>query len=141
TSARFYGYGNYGYGHSSPDPSTLRRSSSDISVHSTHNFDIDTIAYEGSNELGESVVDRSNGLPQWKISKLQTHRYGKKPTFRWWWQKKNKFVADDTQCSICLLDYEKGDKMITLPCKHIYHKDCILRWFKENRVRIECFIQ
>ncbi|XP_019087629.1 PREDICTED: E3 ubiquitin ligase BIG BROTHER-like [Camelina sativa] len=137
TSGRFYGYNNYS-NNSSPDPYTLRRSFSDISLHSPDNFDLDNIAYEGSNELGELVGHSSNGLPEWKISKLPTHKYGKNPKFKWWWQKKKKFVANDTQCSICLVDYEKGDKMITLPCKHIYHKDCISRWLKENRVCCVC---
>ncbi|XP_019095619.1 PREDICTED: E3 ubiquitin-protein ligase RNF181-like [Camelina sativa] len=128
TSERFY-YNNYS-NNSSPDPYTLRRSFSDISLHSMYS--------SGSNELGESVGSSSNGLPEWKISNLPTHKYGKKPKFKWWWQKKKKFVANDTQCSICLVDYEKGDKMITLPCKHIYHKDCLSRWLKENRVCCVC---
>lgn len=52
---------------------------------------------KGLNELEESVGDVSRGLPEWKISRLPTHKYGKKPKFRWWWQKKKKFVADDSQ--------------------------------------------
>ncbi|ANM70388.1 E3 ubiquitin ligase BIG BROTHER-like protein [Arabidopsis thaliana] len=128
TSGRFYGYNSYG--NSSPDQHTLRRSSSDISLHSFYN--------EGLNEVEASVGDESGGVPEWKISKFRTHKYGKKLKFRWWWQKKKKFVADDSQCSICLVDYEKGDKIMTLPCNHIYHKDCISYWFKENRVCCVC---
>lgn len=36
-----------------------------------------------------------------------------------------------TQCYICLLEYEEGDAMRTLPCHHEFHKKCIDKWLKE----------
>lgn len=32
-------------------------------------------------------------------------------------------------CSICCEDYESGDAMRLLPCKHAYHIECIDQWF------------
>jgi hypothetical protein len=32
-------------------------------------------------------------------------------------------------CSICLDNYRDGQNTITLPCKHIFHSECILKWF------------
>lgn len=37
-------------------------------------------------------------------------------------------------CSICLCDYDEGDAMIVLPCRHRYHAPCIKQWLKINRV-------
>lgn len=31
-------------------------------------------------------------------------------------------------CTICLGEYEDGEQLVKLPCKHIYHVDCISSW-------------
>lgn len=36
------------------------------------------------------------------------------------------------ECSVCLGDYEIGDVAARLPCRHYFHKLCILNWLKEN---------
>ncbi|OEU23324.1 hypothetical protein FRACYDRAFT_165332, partial [Fragilariopsis cylindrus CCMP1102] len=37
------------------------------------------------------------------------------------------------ECSICLGEYEKGDKLISLnPCHHIFHDECITSWTNHN---------
>lgn len=35
---------------------------------------------------------------------------------------------------ICFIEYEAGDKTVTLPCngKHMFHEECIERWLKSN---------
>ncbi|KAH9607508.1 hypothetical protein KSS87_017438 [Heliosperma pusillum] len=35
------------------------------------------------------------------------------------------------QCYICLVEYEEGDDMRILPCRHEFHKKCIDKWLKE----------
>eukprot|EP01091_Cochliopodium_minus_P009957 TRINITY_DN2568_c0_g1_i2.p2 TRINITY_DN2568_c0_g1~~TRINITY_DN2568_c0_g1_i2.p2 ORF type:complete len:146 (-),score=27.89 TRINITY_DN2568_c0_g1_i2:6-443(-) len=39
---------------------------------------------------------------------------------------------EDAQCSVCLCEFEKGDKIRTLNCNHFYHRDCIDKWLKTN---------
>ena len=35
-------------------------------------------------------------------------------------------------CTICLEDFKIKDKLIYLPCFHLFHKDCIVNWVKRN---------
>lgn len=38
------------------------------------------------------------------------------------------------RCVICQMEYKRGDRRITLPCKHIYHAGCGTRWLSINKV-------
>lgn len=35
---------------------------------------------------------------------------------------------DEPHCSICLGEYEEGENLVCLPCKHVYHEDCVSSW-------------
>ena len=40
----------------------------------------------------------------------------------------------DNRCVVCRHEYEEGDAMLTLPCKHNYHSECIQQWLRINKV-------
>jgi hypothetical protein len=39
----------------------------------------------------------------------------------------------DEICSICITNYKKDEQVYVLPCFHIFHKDCLLAWFKGKK--------
>ena len=51
-------------------------------------------------------------------------------------------ILDDTDtndaCAVCLCTYEKGEEVIRLPCKHMFHEACITPWLKDHRTCPTC---
>ena len=44
----------------------------------------------------------------------------------------SKLEKEKDNCVICLENYKNGDKVIYLPCLHVFHKDCLLEWFRDH---------
>ncbi|KAI8323916.1 hypothetical protein GQ54DRAFT_296483 [Martensiomyces pterosporus] len=40
--------------------------------------------------------------------------------------------AAKDECGICMDEYEEGEEAVELPCKHIYHEECVDHWLKVN---------
>ena len=40
--------------------------------------------------------------------------------------------SEKKRCLICLCDYIIGDKVINLPCIHMYHSECIKSWLNSH---------
>ncbi|KAM1161119.1 hypothetical protein ACFX2B_000248 [Malus domestica] len=36
-----------------------------------------------------------------------------------------------TECSVCFSDFEEGDKVRELKCKHTFHKHCLDKWLQQ----------
>lgn len=41
-------------------------------------------------------------------------------------------VGEEHACSICLDEFVRGDAVRQLPCKHIFHDDCVAKWLTER---------
>jgi hypothetical protein len=44
----------------------------------------------------------------------------------------------ERQCTVCLDDIESGTRVVTLPCAHLYHIDCIAAWLDKKNVCPQC---
>ena len=54
---------------------------------------------------------------------------------------KNECCELDKTCSICLENFNINNKCIKIPeCQHIFHKDCIYKWFDKNKTCPICRI-
>jgi hypothetical protein len=46
-----------------------------------------------------------------------------------------KLIEDEVNnCNICMEQYEVNNNITTLPCKHIFHKECIKAWLCQEKV-------
>ncbi|KAJ6814852.1 E3 ubiquitin ligase BIG BROTHER-like [Iris pallida] len=97
------------------------------------NIDPDNMTYEELLDLGEAVGTQSRGLSQDKISLLPVTKY--KCSFF------SRKKAHRERCVICQMDYKRGDRQMTLPCKHVYHSGCVSRWLSINKACPVCFVE
>ena len=44
----------------------------------------------------------------------------------------NKLDTEKKNCVICLEDFKNGENVINLPCIHLFHKNCIKNWLKNQ---------
>ncbi|KAJ1380135.1 Zinc finger, RING-type [Sesbania bispinosa] len=38
------------------------------------------------------------------------------------------------RCSICLMEFDVGTEVSSMPCKHVYHHECLVQWLKTSHV-------
>ncbi|KAL6563941.1 hypothetical protein OROHE_005181 [Orobanche hederae] len=95
------------------------------------NIDPDNMTYEELLELGEAVGTQNRGLSQDQIAFLPTSKFKCGLFFR------KKFRGE--RCVICQMEYKRGDKRMTLPCKHLYHTGCGRRWLSINKACPICY--
>lgn len=41
-----------------------------------------------------------------------------------------KIIEEESECAICLLEFQFEEKAKKMPCKHHYHSNCINRWLE-----------
>ncbi|XP_010261280.1 PREDICTED: E3 ubiquitin ligase BIG BROTHER-related [Nelumbo nucifera] len=90
--------------------------------------DPDELSYEELLALGEVVGTESRGLSADMIASLPSVSYN---------AQSNQDGSTD-QCVICRLDYEDGETLTVLSCKHSYHSECITNWLQINKVCPVC---
>ncbi|XP_002521533.2 E3 ubiquitin ligase BIG BROTHER-related [Ricinus communis] len=90
--------------------------------------DPDELSYEELIALGEVVGSESRGLSADTIASLPTVNY----------KAGSSQNGTNDSCVICRLDYEDGETLTLLSCKHSYHSECINNWLKINKVCPVC---
>ncbi|XP_057486006.1 E3 ubiquitin ligase BIG BROTHER-related-like [Actinidia eriantha] len=98
------------------------------SQHTWEDGDPDELSYEELLALGEVVGTESRGLSADTIASLPSAQY----------KSQNTQDGSNDSCVICRLDYEDGDTLTLLSCKHSYHPECINNWLRINKVCPVC---
>ena len=44
----------------------------------------------------------------------------------------SKLEKKKKNCVICMEDFKIGDEVLFIPCLHVFHKNCIVEWFKDH---------
>ena len=99
-------------------------------------------------ELGERIGDVKQERWQVKaqsyISRLQKHKFCSKDadsrTIKGvkvgsngkFCKLERKCSVNDAMCQVCLCNYDDGDEVITMPCTHCFHSDCVSTWLKDH---------
>ncbi|XP_038695821.1 E3 ubiquitin ligase BIG BROTHER-related-like [Tripterygium wilfordii] len=94
---------------------------------SQDNWDVvdpDQLSYEELLALGEVLGSESRGLSADTIASLPSVNYKAGSS-----QNEN-----NDSCVICRLNYEDGETLTVLSCKHSYHSECINNWLKMHKV-------
>ena len=47
-------------------------------------------------------------------------------------------IVESKDCQICMEKFQDDDLIYKLPCKHLFHKDCILPWFRGHNTCPVC---
>ena len=91
-------------------------------------LDPDEMDYEALMELGEQMGDVAQD--RWRmdapkiIETLPVQRITKEFL--------SQVEGNQGMCQVCQCDYEEGEEMKILPCKHHFHPECIDRWLQDH---------
>ncbi|KAI3989031.1 hypothetical protein MKX01_033067 [Papaver californicum] len=100
---------------------------SDDSQQDWEEVDPDELSYEELIALGEVVGTESRGLSIDTIAALPSVSY-----------KAQEQDGGTEQCVICRLEFDDGETLTALSCKHAYHPECINNWLQINKVCPVC---
>ena len=112
-----------------------------INIQGNYNFNGDEDDGEEEAEYGENEDDM-------EIEEEENYDENNNAEAELYFKKRNRFILEldefqykhvkkystikEENCAICLQKYKGVDIIKEFPCKHIFHKNCILKWIKSS---------
>lgn len=88
-------------------------------------LDTDAMTYEELCDLGEQVGKVVCGLTDAQTASLPGIKIDSR--------------VEGTTCAVCCMEFDLEEDACRLPrCKHVYHRECVEPWFKENKTCPTC---
>ncbi|KAF0694688.1 Aste57867_14458 [Aphanomyces stellatus] len=84
----------------------------------------DTMSYDELLRLGEQMGDVKK--ERWQEKAI--HVLSRLPTQRW----QGLPEGENSMCIVCQDEYKPNDHVLTLPCAHMFHYDCVQGWIQDN---------
>lgn len=87
-------------------------------------INVDNMTYEELLQLEDKIGKVSKGMQEEDYQQLRKHGATKQ--------------EEEELCSICYYNLKEGEEIHRLPCKHIFHCECIKEWLMKERVCPMC---
>ena len=77
-------------------------------------------------------------LMAWEASRgsvstgMSKQRLGRLPERAYLGQGVDALKGEEASCSVCMSEYEQGEKITVLPCFHSFHSECVNRWLESK---------
>lgn len=52
--------------------------------------------------------------------------------------KKEENTEEDSKCLICQYDFQEGNTLRIIKCKHLFHRECIDKWLSDEKTCPNC---
>jgi len=98
--------------------------------------DPDEMTYDQLLELGERIGDVKQ--ERWRIDGRQHVEALQVVTLSEGTRDLVLQGQQDLCCLVCQYDFEDGDKLKVMPCKHVFHDECISRWLEDHDTCVTC---
>ena len=74
-------------------------------------------------QLLQQLANPNRGVEEGELNQLEKIKYQKPQNVK---------AGEEDKCTICITEFNDGEELRKLPCKHIFHPQCVDTWLVQN---------